>query len=69
MEELVESILDYVRADYTDYAVMINGEWGSGKTYFWNNKVRNKIESMKLNRTILYYYIYVFIPVYLILKK
>lgn len=31
MEELVESILDYVRADYTDYAVMINGEWGSRK--------------------------------------
>ena len=49
MEELVESILDYVRADYTDYAVMINGEWGSGKTYFWNNKVRNKIESLSLN--------------------
>jgi len=49
MEELVESILDYVRADYTDYAIMINGEWGSGKTYFWNNKVRNKIESLQLN--------------------
>ena len=49
MEELVESILDYVRADYTDYAIMINGEWGSGKTYFWNNQVRNKIESLQLN--------------------
>ena len=49
MEDLVESILDYVRADYTDYAIMINGEWGSGKTYFWNNKIRNKIESMQLN--------------------
>ena len=49
MEDLVESILDYIRADYTDYAIMINGEWGSGKTYFWNNKVRNKIESMQLN--------------------
>ncbi len=48
MEELVESILDYVRADYTDYAIMINGEWGSGKTYFWNNKIRNKLESMKV---------------------
>ena len=24
MEDLVESILDYVRADYTDYAIMIN---------------------------------------------
>ena len=49
MEDLVESILDYVRADYTDYAIMINGEWGSGKTYFWNHKIRPKIESMQLN--------------------
>ena len=49
MEDLVESILDYVRSDYTDYAIMINGEWGSGKTHFWNNKIKNKIESMQLN--------------------
>ncbi len=49
MEDLVESILDYVRSDYTDYAVMINGEWGSGKTHFWNHKIRKKIESMQLN--------------------
>ena len=49
MEDLVESILDYVRSDYTDYAVMINGEWGIGKTHFWNNKIRKKIESMQLN--------------------
>jgi len=49
MEDLVESILDYIRSDYTDYAIMINGEWGSGKTHFWNTKVRKKIESLKLN--------------------
>ena len=49
MDDLVESILDYVKSDYTDYAVMINGEWGSGKTYFWNNKIRNKINSMQVN--------------------
>lgn len=49
MEDLVESILDYVRADYTDYAIMINGEWGSGKTYFWNHKIKNKIDSMQIN--------------------
>ena len=41
MDELVESILDYIRKPYTDHAIMINGEWGSGKTYFWNNKVKN----------------------------
>ena len=34
MEDLVESILDYVRSDYTDYAVMINGELGSRKNLF-----------------------------------
>ncbi len=49
MEDLVESILDYIRSDYTDYAIMLNGEWGSGKTHFWNNKIRKKIESMELN--------------------
>ena len=49
MDDLVESILDYVRSDYTDYAIMINGEWGSGKTYFWNNQIKKKIESMSLN--------------------
>ncbi len=49
MEDLVESILDYVRSDYTDYAIMLNGEWGIGKTHFWNNKIRRKIESMQLN--------------------
>lgn len=49
MDDLIESILDYVRSDYTDYAIMINGEWGSGKTYFWNNQIKKKIESLKLN--------------------
>jgi len=49
MEDLVESILDYVRSDYTDYAIMINGEWGSGKTYFWNNKIRPKIDGMQFH--------------------
>ena len=49
MDDLVESILDYIRSDYTDYAIMINGEWGSGKTYFWNHKIRNRIENMTIN--------------------
>lgn len=49
MEELIESICDYVRKPYTDYAIMINGEWGSGKTYFWNNKLRSRLESIRIN--------------------
>ena len=34
MEDLVESIMDYIRAEYTDYAIMINGEWGSRQDVF-----------------------------------
>ena len=49
MEELVECICDYVKKPYTDYAIMINGEWGSGKTYFWNNKLRTRLESITVN--------------------
>ena len=26
MDELVESILDYIRKPYTDHAIMVNGE-------------------------------------------
>ena len=48
MEELIECICDYVRKPYTDYAIMLNGEWGSGKTYFWNNKLRSRLESIKI---------------------
>ena len=61
MEDLVESILDYVRADYTDYAIMINGEWGSGKTYFWNNKIRNKNRLIAIKRKAVHNNLYVFI--------
>ena len=47
MKELIESIEDYIRKPYTDYAIMINGEWGSGKTHFWNNKLRKRLEVIK----------------------
>lgn len=47
MDDLLESVLDYIESDYTDYAIMINGDWGCGKTYFWNNKIKRKIENLK----------------------
>ena len=59
MKELIESIEDYVRKPYTDYAVMINGEWGSGKTHFWNNKLRQRLENIKNKDGKLYKTIYI----------
>ena len=48
-EEIIKIISEYIENKNTDYAIMIDGEWGSGKTYFWNHKVKNKIESLQLN--------------------
>lgn len=34
MEELNQIVRDYLEAQNTDYAIMINGDWGSGKSYY-----------------------------------
>lgn len=34
MNELDNIIRDYLKATDTDYAIMINGDWGSGKSYY-----------------------------------
>lgn len=59
MKELIDSIEEYIRRPYTDYAVMINGEWGSGKTHFWNNKLRQRIETIRNKDGQLYKTIYI----------
>jgi len=30
---------DYLKTEKTQYAILINGTWGSGKTYFWKNSL------------------------------
>ncbi|MDM5235317.1 P-loop NTPase fold protein [Bacillus cereus] len=43
---IVESIKDFIKQNETDYAIMLNGTWGSGKTYFWKNCLRGEIEKI-----------------------
>lgn len=31
---------DYLKAKDTQYAIMLNGKWGGGKTYFWKEKLQ-----------------------------
>ena len=33
--ELDNVIKDYINAKNADYAIMINGVWGAGKSYYW----------------------------------
>lgn len=49
MDGLTQSVIEYIKKNDTDYAIMINGAWGSGKTYYWNNILKENIESIKIN--------------------
>lgn len=49
MELLLDSVVDYVKKERTNYALMINGEWGSGKTYYWDNFIRTKLELIRVD--------------------
>ncbi|MED1115189.1 P-loop NTPase fold protein [Bacillus paramycoides] len=44
MKYTIDSILNYIERDITEYAILLNGGWGSGKTYFWENELKEKIE-------------------------
>lgn len=39
-------ISDYVSAKDTDYAIMIDGEWGAGKTWYWENVLTEQIKKI-----------------------
>lgn len=46
MKELNQIITDYLRAENTDYAIMIKGEWGYGKSYYLNNDLARLAEGV-----------------------
>lgn len=32
MKEIEQIVTDYLQTEHTDFAIMINGDWGCGKT-------------------------------------
>ncbi|HDR8241354.1 TPA: hypothetical protein QC126_001910 [Bacillus cereus] len=52
----VDSVLDYIKRENTSYAILLNGEWGSGKTYFWENVLKEEIT--KIDKKIIYVSLY-----------
>ena len=39
-------ITDYVFSEDTDYAIMIDGEWGAGKSWYWDNVLAEQIKKI-----------------------
>ncbi|WP_455266878.1 P-loop NTPase fold protein [Phascolarctobacterium sp.] len=48
---IVDRIKVYIDESMSDYAIMLNGGWGSGKTYFVKN---NLIPSLENNKSVIY---------------
>src|SRR4051812_20814443 len=48
MKYIVESILNYVKKENTNYAILLNGKWGSGKTHCWENVLKGEIEKLEI---------------------
>lgn len=43
-EEICELILRYIRKKNTEYAILIDGKWGVGKTFFIKNSLKVKLQ-------------------------
>lgn len=54
-DEIIDILKEYVENKDNTYALMIDGEWGSGKTYFIENKVMKMYEtSHKVEKRFIY---------------
>lgn len=45
--DIKQTIQDYLNASYTDYAIMINGDWGCGKTYYLDHEFDTLVKGVK----------------------
>lgn len=57
-EEIIEVIKEYIDDNIYDRAIMIDGSWGSGKTYFVKNKLIKQLEEYKKDKKIIYISLY-----------
>ena len=46
MKNLLDAVEIYLNTTETDYAILINGEWGCGKTYFYKNVLSKRIAKL-----------------------
>lgn len=52
-EKIKEAVKVYLNEENSDYAIMLNGKWGCGKTYFVKNELIDNIQEQD-NREVIY---------------
>lgn len=49
-EEIIQNIIDYLQNDKAKYAIMLYGDWGSGKTYLYKNGIAEAIKNIEYGK-------------------
>ena len=57
-KEIIDLLLDYVKDKRYKQAVLIDGKWGTGKTYFVKEKLLNSIKETLPERSVFYISLY-----------
>lgn len=50
IDEIKDAVSDYLNDDLDNYAIMINGAWGTGKTYLYENHIKNVINKQEVGK-------------------
>ena len=50
VEEIVDVVRDYLKDDLDNYAILINGGWGAGKTYLYENYLRDVVNEIEVGK-------------------
>lgn len=58
MIHITESILSYISRDETDYALLITGGWGTGKTFYFKEVFKEKLEEKHSDYKLIYVSLY-----------
>lgn len=49
-QEILKNVLNYINNEKAEYAVLIDGPWGSGKTYLYKNFLAEKIADVEAGK-------------------
>ena len=49
-EEIVQSVQSYIMNENEKYALLINGAWGSGKTFLYENYLCDAISDIEVGK-------------------
>lgn len=57
-DDIIKNVLEYVKDERYRQAVLIDGEWGAGKTFFVKEKIVNEDEGrISRKKNLLYFFI------------